>query len=271
MDNNFQEMVKRYRDEIMNMAKRGGQMPLYHQADEFNNKSSVENTQIVSDQNEEDIYGPAIPVQTNQQITTETNQQQDNNQQNNMQSNDEQQLEQTEINNNTTQQNIENQNNTAMPTPNIQEQTDMPIDYPSEDEIVIEDEPFTDKEEELMTYEQFRNINTSRGYLKLQAFAGSLSTPVQNVKIIISKQFSDMDRVFYTVSTNENGIVDNLELPTIDRRLSQSPTGALSFATYNVKAFHPDFNTIEFRQVPIFDGVKSIQPVRLIPRGINNQ
>ena len=72
------------------MAKRGGQMPLYHQADEFNNKSSVENTQIVSDQNEEDIYGPAIPVQTNQQITTETNQQQDNNQQNNMQSNDEQ-------------------------------------------------------------------------------------------------------------------------------------------------------------------------------------
>ena len=158
-----------------------------------------------------------------------------------------------------------------MPTPNIQEQTDMLIDYPNEDEIVIEDEPFTDKEEELMTYEQFRNINTSRGYLKLQAFAGSLSTPVQNVKIIISKQFSDMDKVFYTVSTNENGIVDNLELPTIDRRLSQSPTGALSFATYNVKAFHPDFNTIEFRQVPIFDGVKSIQPVRLIPRGINNQ
>ena len=80
-----------------------------------------------------------------------------------------------------------------------------------------------------------------------------------------------MDRVFYTVSTNENGIVDNLELPTIDRRLSQSPTGALSFATYNVKAFHPDFNTIEFRQVPIFDGIKSIQPIRLIPRGINNQ
>ena len=189
-----------------------------------------------------------------------------------MQSNDEQQLEQTEINNNTTQENIENQNNTAMPTPNIQEQTDMLIDYPNEDEIVIEDEPFIDKEEEeLMTYEQFRNINRSRGYLKLQAFAGRLSTPVQNVKIIISKQFSDMDRVFYTVSTNENGIVDNLELPTIDRRLSQSPTGALSFATYNVKAFHPDFNTIEFRQVPIFDGIKSIQPIRLIPRGINNQ
>lgn len=270
MDNNFQEMVKRYKDEIMEMAKRGGQMPLYHQTDEFNNKLNVENRQIENNKTAEDIYGPAIPVQNNQQIERIGTSQQNNIQQNNNQSNETQQSDQAEINRNTIRENVQNQNNTEVPTPDIQEQTDMLIDYPSQDEIVIEDEPFTDKENELMTYEQFQNINTSRGYLKLQAFAGRLSTPVPNVKVIISKQFSDMDKVFYTVSTDENGIVDNLELPTINRSLSQSPTGALSFATYNVKAFHPDFDTVEFEQVPVFDGIKSIQPIRLIPRGINN-
>lgn len=269
MDNNFQEMVKRYKDEIMHMAKRGGQMPLYHQADEFNNKLNVESRQNVNSKIEEDIYGPAIPVQNNQQVERIENNQPNNIQQNNIQSNETKQLQQAEINRNTIQkQNIENQNNASITTRDTNEPPNIILDNP--DEIIIEDEPFTNKENELMTYEQFQNINTSRGYLKLQAFAGKLSTPVPNVKIIISKKFSDMDKVFYTVSTDENGIVDNLELPTIDRSLSQSPTGALSFATYNVKAFHPDFDTIDFEQVPIFDGIKSIQPIRLIPRGINN-
>lgn len=38
----------------------------------------------------------------------------------------------------------------------------------------------------------------------------------------------------------------------------------MPYALYDIRVSHPDFRTEVFQQVPVFEGIKSIQPVRFL-------
>lgn len=118
------------------------------------------------------------------------------------------------------------------------------------------------------TYEQFLQQNHKTGSLKIQAFTGDQAIPVSNVTVVISKKFGNNERVFYTAKTNEDGIIDGITLPAPDKNISMSPSEELPYADYDIKANHPSFQDQSYPGIPIFDGVKSIQPIKLIPKGI---
>ena len=121
----------------------------------------------------------------------------------------------------------------------------------------------------LVSYAEFLEDNPKSGSLKVQAYTGSQIAPISGVTIIVSKTFTDGERVFYSLVTDENGIVDGILLPAPSKTLSEQPSNIPPYADYSVTAFHPDFHQEVYYNVPIFEGIKSIQPVRLTPSSIN--
>ena len=118
-----------------------------------------------------------------------------------------------------------------------------------------------------LTYEEFLAANPQTGALRVQAYIGAQGFPVAGALVTVSAPFLDGERVLYAVKTNADGIADNLILPAPEREASQIPGSQNPFAEYNVSVSHPDYRTAVFSGVPVFAGVKSIQPVVFLPRG----
>ena len=142
------------------------------------------------------------------------------------------------------------------------------INPPQTEELAPNSNPGQPRE----TYDAFIQRTPGRGSIKIQASMGNQAYPVPGVKITISKDFTDGTHIFHTAETDEDGIVDDLMLPAPASADSQQPDESQNpinpFAVYTIFAEKDGFRPEEYIQVPVFDGVKSIQPVRLIPQGV---
>ncbi len=115
------------------------------------------------------------------------------------------------------------------------------------------------------TYESFLADNPQIGELRIQASTGGRAVPIAGAEITVSREFADGTKVFATGITDGSGILDGIRLPAPDKSRSQSPdTGKPTFAAYTVTVSHPQFQTQVFTRVPVFEGIKSIQPVRFV-------
>lgn len=118
---------------------------------------------------------------------------------------------------------------------------------------------------ELQSYEEFMAENTRTGELRVQAESGRRAFPVPGAQVTVSKNFTDGMRIFATGVTDENGILEGIFLPAPSRTISQAPSDTVPYSAYQITVTHPGFQGEQFIQVPIFDGIKSIQPVRFVP------
>ena len=112
------------------------------------------------------------------------------------------------------------------------------------------------------TYESFRSRNTSAGWLRVQAFAGPQTLPVPDADVLVTRDFVDGVRRFASGKTDGSGILDGITLPAPDNTLAQSPGTIQPYTLYDIRVSHPDYRTEIYNQVPIFPGIKSIQPVQ---------
>ena len=109
----------------------------------------------------------------------------------------------------------------------------------------------------------FLRINPDRGVLRIQAFRGPQSIPVEGVHVTVSRDFDDgSSHIFYEGDTDESGLIDPITLPAPDRSQSLSPGDANPSATYTVRAEHPDFQPVE-ATVDLYQGIKTVQPIQL--------
>lgn len=150
-------------------------------------------------------------------------------------------------------------------TPQAQPAAEPPAPPENDTPIVTVESPETQE-----VYDQFIARNPRHGELKIQASTAQGTVPVEGAQVTVSKDFGDETKVFYSLQTDKSGLADEIVLPAPDRSLSQTPSEADgdSFETYDVTVEHPEFRKAVFLNVPIFDGVKSIQPVRLVPLGV---
>lgn len=123
------------------------------------------------------------------------------------------------------------------------------------------------EEEENLTYNDFLRENPKSGQLKIQANTAKGTIPVGDVRISVSKIFKDGRKVFFEGNTDPTGLITGIVLPAPEKGLSENPSPSeVPYATYNVLAEHPNYSTQVFPDVNIFDGVISIQIVKLIPK-----
>lgn len=114
--------------------------------------------------------------------------------------------------------------------------------------------------------EEFEENNRGNGTLMFRVFTANEALPVENTVCTITKVFDGKPHIFYTLLTDESGRTTAVLLPAPSRELSQDPDNKiLPYAAYDAVVSHKGFADVVFRDIPIFDGVNSVQQVGMVP------
>lgn len=122
------------------------------------------------------------------------------------------------------------------------------------------------KEPAYRNVEEFKSRNNGEGTLRIQAFSGQQAFPVVNANIVVSKDFTDGTYTFFNDLTDTSGIVENMSLSAPRSGVANKDNEILPYSTYTIRVTHPFFRTTVYNNVPVFDGITSIQPVNLVPK-----
>lgn len=111
----------------------------------------------------------------------------------------------------------------------------------------------------------FLTGNPAFGTLIFQVTGGQGAFPVAGATVVLTKPLNDRQSLSFTITTDESGKTAPLSLPAPDKELSQRPGNGTVFATYQATVSAPNYVTTEIRDLPVFDGITTIQPVSLSP------
>jgi len=107
---------------------------------------------------------------------------------------------------------------------------------------------------------------SGQGYLKVEVSTASRAVPVRDATVTITENVNGMSALIAMIVTDENGETPIIPLSAPARSFSESPDPSeRPYSEYNVGVYKQGFYTIPQLTVPIFDGVKSIQPISMIP------
>ena len=114
-------------------------------------------------------------------------------------------------------------------------------------------------------YEQFQQENPDSGVIKTQVFTARRTYPVENAQVNLFKVFPDGAYLIDSQFTDRSGQVKLVTVPALERSLSETPGDPAPYVSYRITVSHPDFMDAVIEQVPVFEGVTSLQAVDLIP------
>lgn len=115
-------------------------------------------------------------------------------------------------------------------------------------------------------YDEFLQENQGEGTLKVKVTTAQSAMPMSNVRIVISKDIGNKETVFYSLFTDQSGIIDNMSLPAPIREYSDSPDSKfLPYTIYDISLYINETELPLKETVEIFDGVKSIKNVEVVP------
>lgn len=145
-----------------------------------------------------------------------------------------------------------------------------PSDIPGEMEI---NESYPDESTDFSAIdstESFPDDNPSemsgQGYLQIEVTTASEAVPVRDATVIITESINGMDSLIGMLITDENGKTPIIPLSAPSKSFSEAPDPSeRPYSEYNTGIYKQGFYAVPKLTVPIFDGVKSIQPVSMIP------
>ncbi len=117
--------------------------------------------------------------------------------------------------------------------------------------------------------------NSESGSLKVETYAADRSFGVGSARVMVFIELPGGNVAVFDGITDNDGSTESIRLPAPPRELSQTPqTGnnpKLPYSTYSIYVEHPDYVRSVFTNVPVFSGVESIQPVRMLAKveGVN--
>lgn len=116
----------------------------------------------------------------------------------------------------------------------------------------------------------FLAANTESGTLRVEAFASDRAFGIPSARVMVFLELPGGNTAVFDGLTDINGSTESIRLPAPPKSISQSPqTGAnqkLPYAVYSVYVEHPDYVRSVFTNVPVFSGIESIQPVRMLAK-----
>lgn len=107
-----------------------------------------------------------------------------------------------------------------------------------------------------------REDESGVGYLQLRVFTAGEAFPVEDAHVYVS---SDSGDVAHSLTTDNGGLTRKIALAAVPRGQSLAPGNDKPYSTYSIVVTKNGYRTVEDINVPIFDGVTSIQPVELVP------
>lgn len=126
--------------------------------------------------------------------------------------------------------------------------------------------PIDFTEAECKNVEEFEEHNRGSGTILFRVYTAREALPIENAVCTITKTFDGKPHVFYTLVTDESGRTSAVLLPAPSKELSQDPDNRIQpFALYDATVTRNGFAEVIFKEIPVFDGVSSVQQVGMIP------
>lgn len=105
------------------------------------------------------------------------------------------------------------------------------------------------------------------GYLTVRVSTAGGAIPLENAAVNIRGGDIEASAVLHSLTTNSDGLTPTVSLPAPPRANSSSPQNGLPpYAVYNIDVFANGYSPAFFHNVPVFDGINSIQPAVLLPK-----
>lgn len=105
------------------------------------------------------------------------------------------------------------------------------------------------------------------GYIKAEVTTGSGAVPIENAVVLITKKENGKMYLLKMLISDESGSTETVALSAPNVSFSETPDPTEKpFADYYISAYADGFYAENDMEVPVFSGVKSIQPIALIPR-----
>ena len=108
--------------------------------------------------------------------------------------------------------------------------------------------------------------DNSWGYLQFDVFTAGGAYPVPGAVVIVKKMLPGGVGLVRLLFTDRSGRTPTIALPAPSASLSQNPMNtARPFSEYSVTVRAKGYYTLSDINIPIFAGVKTVQPIDLIP------
>lgn len=115
-------------------------------------------------------------------------------------------------------------------------------------------------------YDDFVRRNIGRGTILFRVYTAQEALPIMGARCIISKKIGGEIRELCALITDSSGQTRAETLPAPSRELSQSyENNVQPFALYDATVTRKDYADVILRDIPVFDGVQSIQRVAMVP------
>lgn len=116
------------------------------------------------------------------------------------------------------------------------------------------------------SFEEFEQKNTGRGTILFRVYTAREAMPIAGAKCVIYKKIGGKSHELHTLITNSSGQTRSETLPAPSKELSQSFENTIQpFALYDATVNKNGFAEVILRDIPVFDGVQSIQRVAMVP------
>ncbi len=114
--------------------------------------------------------------------------------------------------------------------------------------------------------EDFLKNNSGSGTIRFNVYTASEALPVAGAKCLVTKMINEKEHIFYTLYTDISGRTPPSSLPAPSKELSQDSENKIQpFALYDAFISKEGYADVKLTDIPIFDGVSSIQQVQMIP------
>ena len=112
------------------------------------------------------------------------------------------------------------------------------------------------------------NDQSGTGFLQVKVVSGNGAFGIEDAQVLIfgvDEEGQDTG-IIYSLRTDQSGLAPKVALPAPPKANSLTPgeDGAPS-ASYHVKVSKDNYNSVEITDVPVFDGITSLQRVNLLP------
>ena len=114
------------------------------------------------------------------------------------------------------------------------------------------------------------NLTDEIGFLVVTVRTSNGAIPIENAKVSIYENYDNggansNGHLIYSLRTNNFGQTEKIALPTKSMSLSLEPGNLQPFTSYNIFVSSEGYFDSDVINVPIFQGVTSLQPINLIP------
>lgn len=117
------------------------------------------------------------------------------------------------------------------------------------------------------TYDEFQANNRGAGMLEFRVFTAREAMPVEDAYIVVSTRIDGKNHEIFNTRTDNSGETGMKVLPAPSKELSQQSDNAIQpFSLYDATVEKDGYVKVILRDIPIFDGVQSIQRVAMIPQ-----